>query len=55
MRPTVRLHVGETAFFEPSEYVASQVKVSLCPDVRDVTPEIAMDESVGFAGAAAFA
>ena len=46
------LHVGETAFFDPSEYVASHENCADCPDVSDVTPKMAMEESVVAGGGA---
>ena len=51
----VILHTGETDFFDPSEYTASHENCADCPDVSDETPEIAMAESDGFTGVAAFA
>ena len=45
-------HEDVTSFLDPSEYVASQVNCADCPLVSDITPEIAMEVSVGLGGGA---
>lgn len=52
--PSEILHVGSTLFFDPSEYVTSHENFDLSPDVKDETPEMAMEDSVGLDAVADF-